>query len=692
MPFDSEQTSTNVVTATKFRPPPSRPELPTVRLPWPLIFIIPLLLLSIWSVWYVLSARSVSIKVDPDIASVIVDEWLAPHVGGHWLLRPGQRRVRVEAPGYTPFTGAIAVGEAQLQTHEITLDPLPGHLRVSLAPVDVAVILIDGADRGRVPGMVKDIRAGAREIEIRAPRYLPFYANLDIDGRDIEQSLDVTLEPGWADVSVDSTPATASIKVDGEVVGETPTTIEVLAGRRLLRIEKADHNPWQQTLKIVAGQAVNLGEIALAKTDGHLDLNSTPAAANVTVNGEFQGRTPLKLTLAPDRKHTIRLIKEGFEPSEQMVEVDSGETAELSLELAPELATVTLVTLPTDAELLINGEPRGSANQTFDLPTHEHEIIIRKVGYATYRTSITPRKGVEKRFKIRLKTADEMAQEASARTASKKGFVTTFGGHEMKLFTGGEIRMGTSRRELGRRANEVQRDTVLKRPFYLALKEVTNEQFRQFLATHESEAFNGNNLNSDEQPAVRLGWEQAALYCNWLSRQDGLPPFYQIKYGEVLGVNPDATGYRLPTEAEWEWASRVPPKGASTTFPWGNKFPPRGRSGNYADKAAADIIGGTLADYDDGFAVAAPVGSFSANLRGLYDMGGNVAEWVHDYYDAAPSTTAALDPLGPPTGAQHVIKGSSWADGTITELRLAFRDFGADPRDDVGFRLARYAQ
>ena len=73
-------------------------------------------------------------------------------------------------------------------------------------------------------------------------------------------------------------------------------------------------------------------------------------------------------------------------------------------------------------------------------------------------------------------------------------------------------------------------------------------------------------------------------------------------------------------------------------------------------------------------------------------MGGNVAEWVHDYYDAAPSTTAALDPLGPPTGAQHVIKGSSWADGTITELRLAFRDFGADPRDDVGFRLARYAQ
>ena len=692
MPFGSDQTSTNVITATKFRPPPNRPELPTMRLPWPLIFIIPLLLLSIWSVWYVLSARSVSIKVRPNIALVIVDEWLAPHVGGHWLLRPGQRRVRVEAPGYTPFTSTIAVGEAQLQTHEITLEPLPGHLRVSLAPVNFAVILIDGADRGRVPGTVKDIRAGTREIEIRAQRYLPFYANLDIEGRDIEQRLDVALEPEWADVSVDSTPATASIKVDGEVVGKTPATIEVLAGQRLLRIEKADYKPWQQTLKVVAGQAVNLGEIALAKADGHLDLNSMPAAASVTVNGEFQGRTPLKVALATGKKHTIRVIKEGFETSERVVEVDPGKTAALSLELAPELATVTLVTSPADAELLINGEPRGSANQTLSLPTHEHEIVIRKAGYGTYRTSITPRKGVDKRFKIWLKTAAEMAQEASARSASKRSLVTTFGSQEMKLFTGGKIRMGTSRRDLGRRANEVQRHTLLKRPFYLAIKEVTNEQFRQFLSTHESAAFNGNNLNADEQPVSRLSWTQAVLYCSWLSRLDGLPPFYQITDGEVLGVNPDATGYRLPTEAEWEWASRVPPKGASTTFPWGNKFPPRGRSGNYADQAAANIIGNTLADYNDGFAVAAPVGSFSANLRGLYDMGGNVSEWVHDYYDAAPSTTAALDPLGPPTGAQHVIKGSSWAHGTITELRLSYRDFGAYARDDVGFRLARYAK
>ena len=109
--------------------------------------------------------------------------------------------------------------------------------------------------------------------------------------------------------------------------------------------------------------------------------------------------------------------------------------------------------------------------------------------------------------------------------------------------------------------------------------------------------------------------------------------------------------------------------------------------------AARDfILGETIGGYTDGFAVAAPVGSYSANLRGLYDMDGNVAEWVHDVYEAAPDNAPATDPLGPPAGVQHVVKGGSWAQGSATALRARFRDFGDAARDDVGFRLARYAQ
>ena len=75
-------------------------------------------------------------------------------------------------------------------------------------------------------------------------------------------------------------------------------------------------------------------------------------------------------------------------------------------------------------------------------------------------------------------------------------------------------------------------------------------------------------------------------------------------------------------------------------------------------------------------------------------MGGNVAEWVNDFYDIqlGMSNKAEIDPLGPGTGKFHVIRGSSWAHGTVTELRLSYRDYNAKARDDVGFRIARYLE
>jgi len=96
--------------------------------------------------------------------------------------------------------------------------------------------------------------------------------------------------------------------------------------------------------------------------------------------------------------------------------------------------------------------------------------------------------------------------------------------------------------------------------------------------------------------------------------------------------------------------------------------------------------------YDDGFAVTAPVASFQPDAQGFYDLGGNVAEWVHDVYDIRPpgGEGPARDPKGPAAGELHVIRGASWMHSTVTELRLTFRDYGAEARPDVGFRIARY--
>ena len=725
MPDSSPPHAGVVICPQVFRPPPRGPARPGVEIPWRPLLVS--LALALWALaaWFVFTARSVTLAATPDLAHIHVAGGLAPRIGQHWLLRPGQHRVVASAPGYKNFDALIEVDDTPIQTRTVALERLPGHLRVRLTPTVAADVLIDNAAYGKAPGVVRDIPAGARQLEIRAPRYRPHITQLNIEGRGLTQSLTVVLEPAWADYSLATQPSGAQLSIDGQPLGNTPRSGELLEGRRVVKLTLIGYKPWQQTLKVVAGAAVKLGTVVLTQADGQLNLTSSPAGASVTLDDNFVGRTPLMVAIAPGTAHRLHLLAEGYLPTERDVSLAPAVSAELSVTLEAELANVQFITTPPAAELLIDGQTRGTANQTLALPTREHEITIRALGFATYTTKVTPRKAVEKRFTIRLKTIAEVAAEPPVRMrltasadsatlgagtgAGQRGeqrgsnrdrgnaapataSVTSFAGQELKLFTGGKAVLGSSRADRARRVDEVERAVVLKRAFYLGTKEVSNGEFRRFLGNHHSPALGAASLDDDSQPVVEIGWHEAALYCNWLARHDGLPVFYQIKYGEVLGVNPAATGYRLPTEAEWEWAARVPPDGAATVYSWGDRYPPPSVTGNYADEAAQRVVKTVLRGLRDGFAVSAPVGTFAPNQRGIYDLGGNVAEWVHDYYDAQPANTAAVDPLGPASGSKHVIKGASWAQSSATALRLAARTAGDQRHNEVGFRLARYAQ
>jgi len=227
--------------------------------------------------------------------------------------------------------------------------------------------------------------------------------------------------------------------------------------------------------------------------------------------------------------------------------------------------------------------------------------------------------------------------------------------------------------------------------FYLGTHEVSNAEYRAYRPEYDSGSFGGLSLNADEQPVVGLSFGEIAAYLNWLSIKDGLQPVYEQRQGEWFAVRPLRNGYRLPSEAEWAWAARFAGELTPLVFPWGAELPPPDRSGNYADLAAAKILPTTLITYNDGYAVAAPSGSFAANAVGIYDLGGNVAEWVGDFYvlETTSPSEPLVDPLGPESGRFHVVRGASWRSATTTMLRLAFRDYSADGREDLGFRLAR---
>jgi len=194
----------------------------------------------------------------------------------------------------------------------------------------------------------------------------------------------------------------------------------------------------------------------------------------------------------------------------------------------------------------------------------------------------------------------------------------------------------------------------------------------------------GHGINPDH-PVIEVSWYGAARYCDWLSLQAGLPRAYRhngdwaCNAGDPYG----AGGFRLPTEAEWEYAARFHDQ---RIFPWGNEAPSCSRANCWADSW-----------YCTGWTT--PVGSYprAPLALGLYDMAGNVWEWCNDWFTCDLGSCAGTDPVGPSSGFYRSLRGGSWGDPESL-LRCAnrvlyppLRDGPEYTHDNVGFRIAKTA-
>jgi formylglycine-generating enzyme required for sulfatase activity len=639
--------------------------------------------------WFTFTAKSVELNIEPAPDQIgVPGTFFKLRLGDRYLLRPGSHRVTAELAGYYPLDAAIDVGASADQSFALTLTKLPGKITLTTDPEANAEVLVDGAPLGKTPLVDAELTPGLHRLEFRAERYLAEVRELEVTGGGEHQELAAKLTPNWAPVSLRTEPPGATVLVDGTPAGTTPADLELTAGERAIEVRLAGYNAWNGKVQVVANEPLALPDVKLAAADGRVDVASTPSEASLSIDGEFRGRTPLQLRLSPGRAHRLTLTKPGYETVNTDLSVAADSGRRLQLELKPEFGAVEIRTTPPNATIVVDGEQRGATPSTLQLTAVAHVIEVERAGFAAQRVELTPRPGFPQKVELTLVELDVSSGGGFApllRTGEKQ---------ELRLIPAGQFTMGSSRREVGRRSNEVLRPVRVTHAFYLGAREVTNAEFRQFKPEHDSGSFGGLSLNDDDQPAVNVTWDEVVQYLNWLSIKDGLQPVYEERAGGWAPVRPLRNGYRLPTEAEWEWAARFAGQETGLLYSWGTELPPPDRAGNFADLAAAKILQTTLVTYNDGYPVSAPVGSFAANSYGVHDLGGNVAEWVQDYYsiDVVETTQREDDPLGPEIGRFHTVRGSSWRSATLTDLRVAARSYEASARDDVGFRLARNLQ
>ncbi|HAJ93217.1 MAG TPA: hypothetical protein DCO71_11500 [Gammaproteobacteria bacterium] len=681
---------------------PSRREIPDVvtvssasrgqrKWRWAVLAVFVVLLLA---TAFVLLATPMAVIITPAPATQSLQGFPPPvTVGDRLLALPGHYTITASLEGYRPLQETVTVNRGGLQEFRLQLEALPGRVSIELEPPVAGRVFVDGTGVATGADAITEIPGGSHLLRIETDRYLPVTERVDIAGLGQAQQLAYRLQPGWATVLLDSQPAGAVVQLDGEQVGVTPLETEIMQGPHAVRLSLENHKPVLLEQDFAAGAVVQLQDIVLPPADGKLVLSSVPAEATISVDGVFYGTTPATLTLESGKEHSVRLTRPGYQSLDKQVQLAPEEEQALKISLSPEYGVVFVTAQPADATLVLDGKQAGKATRRLNLTARAHTLEFRKPGYVSQRVTVTPRAGASKNVDITLQTATQARAEKQA--AATPPTLTTAAGQVLhRVRPAGSFSMGASRREAGRRANESPRLVQLTRPFYLGAKEVTNGEYRRYQAAHSSGSAEGASLDGDRQPVVNISWDDAARYCNWLSKADGLPAAYRDSGGKLVPVVPATRGYRLPTEAEWAYVARKLGRQAMAHYPWTGSFPPTGKAGNFADASIADTLANVVPDYNDGYRVSAPVGSFSARPAGFHDIGGNVAEWMHDFYAVYPgmATQLVTDPAGPASGEHHVVRDSSWRQGSIGELRLSYRDYSRAPRPDLGFRIARSAQ
>ncbi len=628
-----------------------------------------------------MSTNGTKIEVRPfeaqDSAIITVSGGLGLYISGSVYSLTNSTKITVIADGYKPKEQIIPQSSIG-KVFQIELIELPGRLVIETMPADAKTSwLIDGKTVAIANRLEKEIYAGKYSITIDNPYYDKHMEKVKIV-RQQETRLNINLNPIFGEIDIKSEPSNAVVSINGKNVGFTPLKHRGVGGKYHIQISSPNYINVTDDILITRDGNFIIRKYNLKLQKAYITVNVKPKGGDLLLNGATI-LPDKKITVDAIRKNTILYHKKGYFSDTKAINLKPAEEKEINFTLKPEIGNVEFISVPV-ADVFINGKNIGITPLQKKLPALSYKVTFKRQGYRSITKSFTPVASAMQKISVYLKA------ELEARLSETSKQYTNSAGVKLKLFlpSGKKFMMGTPRHEKGQRANEFIREIKLTKPFYAGIYEITNQEFAKFS--------NKTTSASANLPVISVNWLDAAKFCNWLSKREKLSSVYNIQNGQLISFNGKSDGYRLLSEAEWEWLARNAGKIGQTKFSWGDRLIIPPKAANIADESAKGTVRFYIPQYTDGYPNTAPVGSFNKEPSGLYDLAGNVSEWVHDFYSMLPPDKGQVDqdPLGDLKGKNHMIKGASWRSGTITELRPAFREVITNGRDDIGFRIGRY--
>ena len=504
---------------------------------------------------------------------------------------------RLSLPLYHDEAGMVTVDQPRKEL-QFALRPAFGSVTVTSTPSG-ALVFLDEKQVGQTPLTLDRIASGSHSLRLQAPQYAVERRNVSVaDGQ--TANVAVTLAARFAEITVQA-PQGAVVTVDGDRKGSGTLSWRQSEGLCDIVVSMAGHRDARRQLEVVAGRAQTV-QLTPQPIYGSASVDSDLMDAEIWIDGKQYGVTPNVVERLLVGSHTLVLKKSGYADLQQQFSVEEGKEASLSVKL-PAGRSVQFTSEKPGMQIIVDGKKLGTTPLTAVVGIGHHSVSAMRGGDI-----------------IDVRDLDIISAGAPL-TMAFRDFNHTFtvNGVQFTMVEvgGGTFTMGaTSEQGSDAWDEETPAHQVTLSDYYIGQTEVTQALWEAVMGSNPSD-HRGDNL-----PVEQVSWDDCQVFIQELNQLTGKQ-------------------FRLPTEAEWEYAARGGRKSRGYKYAGGNNIDSvawcDGNSGNETH----------------------PVATKQANELGIYDMSGNVLEWCSDWCGDYTSSSQS-DPQGPSSGLYRVIRGGCY--------------------------------